>query len=61
MVSYARIMYHSYSENKTAVIQNGLLKARTYYEEGQRGLKVFVFDHSTETLDEIGFSNSYEE
>jgi len=54
-------MYHSYSENKTAVIQNGLLKARTYYEEGQRGLKVFVFDHSTETLDEIGFSNSYEE
>jgi len=60
MMSYARIMYHSYSENKTAVIQGGVLKARTYYKEGHRGVKIFVFDHSTGILDEIGFSKFYQ-
>jgi hypothetical protein len=53
-------MYHSYSENKTAVIQGGVLKARTYYKEGHRGVKIFVFDHSTGILDEIGFSKFYQ-
>jgi hypothetical protein len=60
VMSYARIMYHSYSENKTAVIQGGVLKARTYYKEERRGVKIFVFDHSTGTLDEIGFSKFYQ-
>jgi hypothetical protein len=60
VMSYAQIMYHSYSKNKTGVFQSGVLKARTYYEEGHRGMKVFVFDHSTGTLDEIGFSTFYQ-
>jgi hypothetical protein len=60
VMSYARIMYHSYSENKTAVIQDGVLKARTYFEKGRSGVKIFIFDHSSGTLNEIGFSEFYQ-
>ena len=60
VVNYSRIMYHSYSETKAALIQDGLLKARAYQEEGCSGVKIFVFEHSTGTLDEIGFSESYQ-
>jgi hypothetical protein len=60
VVNYSRIMYHSYSENKATVIQDGLLQVRAYQEDGRSGVKIFVFDHSTGTLDEIGFSKSHQ-
>jgi len=51
------LMYYPYSENRAEAIQRGVLQAKTYhYDEKRRGVKVYVYDRSTGTLEEIDFT-----
>jgi len=49
-------LYHCYSENRAFATRLGVLQAKSYLEGGRPGVKVYIYDHFTETLDEIDFT-----
>jgi len=59
IMSETSFLYHCYLENKAVATRLGVLQAKSYREEGRQGLKVYIYDHSTGTLDEIDFIKFY--
>jgi hypothetical protein len=59
IMSGTSFLYHCYSENRAVASRLGVLQAKSYLEEGRQGMKVYIYNHSTETLDEIDFTEFY--
>ena len=52
-------MHYPYADNRTDAIREGVLKAKEYQGEKRQGIKVYVYDHSTDNLEEIDFTTFY--
>jgi hypothetical protein len=59
IMSETSFLYHCYSENKAVASRLGVLQAKSYLEEGRSNVEVYIYDHSTEALDEIDFTDFY--
>jgi len=59
IMSETSFLYHCYSENRAVASRLGVLQAKSYLEEGRQGVKVYIYDHFTETLEEIDFTEFY--
>ena len=59
IISDNLFLHHYYSENKAVAARMGVLQAKSYREEGRQGVKVYIYDHSAEMLDEINFTKFY--
>ena len=59
IMSETSSLYHCYSENRAVASRLGVLQAKSYLEGGRPGVKVYIYDHFTETLDEIDFTEFY--
>jgi hypothetical protein len=59
IVSETSFLYHCYSENKAVASRLGVLQAKSYLEGGRSGVKAYIYDHFTEILDEIDFTEFY--
>lgn len=52
-------MHYPYSDNRADAIKAGVLKAKGYQSEGRQGIRVYVYDYSTDNLEEIDFTTFY--
>ena len=52
-------MYYPYSDNRPDAIKDGVLKAKEYQRERRKGIRVYVYDYSTDNLEEIDFTTFY--
>jgi len=59
IMSENSLLYHCYLENRAVATRLGVLQAKSYLEGGRPGVKVYIYDHFTETLDEIDFTKFY--
>jgi hypothetical protein len=59
ITSGTSFLYHCYSENRAVATRLGVLQAKSYLEGGRPGVKVYLYDHFTETLEEIDFTEFY--
>jgi hypothetical protein len=59
IMSETSFLYHCYSENRAVASRLGVLQAKSCLEGGRPGLKVYIYDHFTEIIDEIDFIKFY--
>lgn len=52
-------MHYPYSDNRADAIKEGVLKAKEYQRERRKGIRVYVYDYSTDNLEEIDFTTFY--
>ena len=52
-------MHYPYADNRADAIREGVLKAKEYQREKRQGIIVYVYDHSTDNLEEIDFTTFY--
>ena len=48
--------YFPYSEDRSGAVNKGVRQAKIYHTEKRKGVKVYIYDHSTGTLEEIDFT-----